>query len=420
LIYGLTLPTLSLYQMSGGDSWWYLNYGAALVGARPVLEQNYVLSTIQTPPLYLLFVGLPQHVLSSEASIIFVRIIQSLLSVATAYIVGTLTTRLGGGVAGVISFGVLLFAPVFILESGQITTETLYMFLLASALTLYVSSIPASKRQMSLRVVAVAGGLFGLATMTRAVLLFFPLGLVIHLFLIQQSRRALVCSGVLLLMYGLIVSTWTIYNRVVLDRWVIAGEGFAGLFYSGVVGWDGPQALDQRLAQDSGGSVIDTSGQTRQNQYLDAASTVISRDLPAYLQRRLSELARAYLQPHGTVLFPGESLRELAARWLNEDRTLPGLLAVLQGDAFGPKLIIYVFHYVGLVLGLLGMWTIRHQWRQTLPLIGLVAYVTLVHLLLLALPRYIFPTLIVWWVFAAIWLAQRLPSSARQVFSIQD
>jgi hypothetical protein len=37
-----------------------------------------------------------------------------------------------------------------------------------------------------------------------------------------------------------------------------------------------------------------------------------------------------------------------------------------------------------------------------LPLAGFILYTTLVHLALQAIPRYIFPTEVFWWVFAAV------------------
>ena len=42
-------------------------------------------------------------------------------------------------------------------------------------------------------------------------------------------------------------------------------------------------------------------------------------------------------------------------------------------------------------MGLIGMILTRKSWRLTLPLIGFVAYTTLIHFIVLALPRYIFP-----------------------------
>ena len=59
------------------------------------------------------------------------------------------------------------------------------------------------------------------------------------------------------------------------------------------------------------------------------------------------------------------------------------MLALTRGDFFWPKLALYVLHYTALLAGLVGMWLYRRRWQIALPLIGLIVYVTLVHLALL-------------------------------------
>jgi hypothetical protein len=188
---------------------------------------------------------------------------------------------------------------------------------------------------------------------------------------------------------------------------VIGAEGLAAFLYIGATDWDDPAGVDARLAEDaSAAPEIDASLDERQEAYVDAAGNVIGRDPAGYLRRRFGELAESYLQPYGTVFFPGESLREIGVTWLRENRSPGGLLRLMRGDAFIPKLSIYIFHYAGLIFGLIGMWLSRQRWRVGLPLMGYILYTTLVHLVLLALPRYIFPTAVFWWAFAAAALVQ--------------
>ena len=115
----------------------------------------------------------------------------------------------------------------------------------------------------------------------------------------------------------------------------------------------------------------------------------------------VSELAEAYLQPYGTTFFQGASLREQAVDWLQTDRSAGGLVALTQGEAFWQKLALYLFHYTALVAGLVGIWRTRRRWQVGLPMLGVIAYFTLVHLVLYAQPRYLFPMEVFWWVFAA-------------------
>ena len=94
--------------------------------------------------------------------------------------------------------------------------------------------------------------------------------------------------------------------------------------------------------------------------------------------------------------------------------SVSGLIALTQGDYFWPKLALYGLHYAALLAGLAGMWLYRRGWPSALPLIGFIIYVTLVHLALLALPRYLFPTELFWWIFAAAALERLLSRLMRR------
>lgn len=392
--YALSQDALSPYTSTSADGFWYLNSGLQLVSGEDFLH-------LPTAPVYMILVGIPQQILSREGAVIAIRIVQAVLSAATCYFAYRLALQLTGlPRAGLIAAGVLAISPVFIIEAAQVATETLYLFLVAAALTVYVSAI--DRKDGGWRALLVVAALFGVATLTRAVSLAFPLGLAIHLLMIYGWRRGVRRAFVLLLTYMLVVSTWTIYNAVRFERWIIGAEGLAAFIYIGASGYTSPQDVDARLSQDAEAEIPDdASYEERQEAYLDAASNVIGSDPLGYIQRRVSELANAFLQPHGTAFFPGESLRELLLTWAREDRSVSGLLALTQADAFWPKLVIYIFHYAGFIGGLAGMWLYRHRWRLALPLIGFIIYTSLVHLILLALPRYIFPTALCWWVFAA-------------------
>ena len=88
----------------------------------------------------------------------------------------------------------------------------------------------------------------------------------------------------------------------------------------------------------------------------------------------------------------------------DNDPLFAGFLALVQTEGFFIKLIIWGFHYGGILLGLIGMWLSRKSWRLTLPLIGFVGYTTLIHFVLLALPRYIFPVEVPLLIFSAVTL----------------
>ncbi len=404
-LYGMGLDTQLPYTGTGGDTRWYLEYGKLLVSGGET-------GPLTPPPLFLIFVGIPQLVLSPEAAIYTIRVLQVLFSTAICYFAYRTGRAIGGERSGLVAAAFLGFNPIFIMESGQITSETLFLFFLSAALAVYVETV--KREPPLLRNFALAGVLLALATLTRASLLAFPIGILIHLFMAYKPARAARYGITLLVVVALVLSTWTIYYKLRWDRWIIAGEGLAGFLYLGTVGWEGPFATDDALQEQVSPDAADAP---REEQYIDAASNIISGDIGGYLSRRLSEWAGAYLTPHGVPWFPGESLRELGLTWLRDDFTLEGLVRLLQGDAFVPKLAFYIVHYTGIILGLLGMVATRKQWRLTLPLIGFIAYVTLMHFVLYALPRYIFPATLCYWIFAALWVGGRLSSRSNTVES---
>jgi Dolichyl-phosphate-mannose-protein mannosyltransferase len=454
VIYGLSQDHAEPYGNTGGDSTWYLANGYALAtgfergnlegygaGQYPISLQN-----LPTPPLYLLMIGSAQRIFAHETAIIAIRLMQAIMSAATCYFAYRLAATIANDEgAGLITANVLAISPAFVMESAQIATETLYIFLVAGGLWLYVrhncisleqcdsltpppNPLPASQREgqpqfqvplhamgrdlgrgymiQNIGRLIFVGIILGLATLTRAVLLLFPLGLALHLLMVYGLRKGLRQALILLIVYALTVSTWTVYNLLRWDRWVIAGEGFAAFLYIGAsdAGWQGPAAVDQSLGENLPDDPAD-----QQERYTEGAQQIISRDPLGYVRRRVSELVEAYLQPHGTLFFSGESLRELALGWLRDDRSISGLFEITRGEAFWPKLSLYIFHYVGFIAGLIGMWLSRRQWRVTLPLIGFIAYTTLIHLVLTALPRYLFPNDVFWWIFAgvALWSAMK-------------
>lgn len=429
LAYGLPQARLELYQReSGGDSWWYLEYGRLLVtGQEPASPPS--------GPLYLLWVGFPQHFFPPDAAITFIRLLQSLIATVTCGLVYHLAWTVSGNQhCGLLAAGVLAISPAFVIESFQITTETLYLFLLVAGLWLYVVQITVQRDNHPPRrpyfMIALVGLLFGLATLTRAVLLAFPLGIAIHLVMTSGWRAGLKRAAVLVTVYALVISTWTIYNKVKWNQWVVGAQGFAAFLYLGAsdAGWQGPELVDASLGiTTQGNSPTDPNAQ--QQVYQNNALQAITSDLAGWLSLRAGKLTAAYLQPHGTIFFGGESLKDLAINWFANDRSVAGLLRLAEGDAFWAKLAVYGFHFVGILAGLAGLWLTRRNWRLTLPLAGFLLYTSIVHFILDAIPRYLFPVDLVLWIFAsaalvAFWqrahLLYRRPSAVEERIGIAE
>ena len=256
LVFVLAQDPLAPYASQGSDSGWYLGTAYAIVTNTPPVGTASDGAHLTPPPLYFLVIGLPQVIFSPAAAIIAVRVLQAILSTATAYFAYRMAWRLTDRTsAGLIAAGALALNPAFIIESAQILTETLFIFLIAAALCLVVECIAnpvgahdaPPRQRRTLWLLVGAGICFGLAALTRAVLLGFPFGLAILLLLIWRGgwKRA----ALLLIVYALVVSTWTIYSMARWNRFVIAGAGLDAFLYLGATGWTSPQQVDQQLAQ---------------------------------------------------------------------------------------------------------------------------------------------------------------------------
>jgi len=387
-------------RFEGGDTNWYMQNG------RDLVTTGKTAGPLQTPPLYLLLTGIVQVLVPggpsegrayNDAEMQTMRTLQSVLGAALVASAVMLGRRLFSARVGVWTGAVLAISPALIVESGNLITETVFLAFIFAGLAIYAVALD-TRRAVHY---AAAGALLALATLTRAVFLLFPLLLIAHLRLARHrgwARPALV----LLISYAALVSTWTVYNLAVWQRLVIGGDGLLGFVYQGATGKASPREVDERLG------IAPEQDDRRDEVLRERVREHILDDPAGWAAHRLKELVGAILQPHNTVYFKGESIRDAAADWLRHDRSFAGLRDLTHIESFWPKLSLYVFHYAGLISGVAGMIGARRRWRALLPLYGLIAYFAGIHLVLLALPRYLFPTYPALWLFGVAWLISRL------------
>lgn len=379
--YLVTLEPLNTYS-GGGDGSWYLQVGRDLLGT-----VDYRNIPIPVAPLYLIIVGLPQHLFSQSGAIIAIWIVQLLVSIATCFFVYRIAALLAKDWrVGIVACAAFVFSIAAIIEVGNILTETLYIFFIMLGLWLYSEGFIAGETTWLRRslIIAHVGLSLGLAILTRPIVLLFPFGIVIHMLLIRQWRYV----PIFLSACAFITLSWTAYTSLYYNWTSIGSNQLMPTIWRGASENDGsPQENDELL-----------NGQTHAEQ----AGEIISSNPLGYVQRRINELLAAYLQPHGTVHFGRQSLKTMTSEWLNTGLSIEGLGKLLRGEGFWPKILIYIWHYTSLIGGIIGMWLTRRNWRISLALIGFIAYTSLVHIITLALPRYIFPTYPIWWIFASV------------------
>lgn len=422
--YSFSQDPLAAYDRAqGDDQWWYLEYSY-----RQVTDIH--MEPLSSAPLYLLWIGSVRYVLQpasdetvmliapegggldiesvpgqpNAATVRVIWLVQALMSTATCYFAYRTARAISDEVrVGLVAAGVLALSLAMVISAAQIMTETTYIFLLSAGLMLVVEQ-GAGLRGPSVRVMALVGLLIGLASLTRAALLLFPVGLLIHAGLVSLwTRRTgqaprFRWDGVvaMLTVYVLLHGLWTGWYYWRWNEVVIGAKGMSAFFYLGTQNdWNGPEDTDNALGATPQNPINDAD-------YIDGAQQAIRANPTRYALGRVSNLARTYAQPYGTVQFAGPSLKALVRDWADDDRTLSGLLALTTQDGFFPKLMLYITHMGGIGLGLVGMVMSVRRWPAALPIAGFIAYVTLIHLVLLALPRYLFPTLPFWWVFGSV------------------
>lgn len=370
---------------NGGDAQFYLQVGRDLAAG-----YDYSQIPIPVAPLYLLVLGLPQRVLSVDQTILLVQIGQALMMTGATYIAYRLAFALTQNrrMALVTLIG-LATSIAFLTESAVLLTETFYICFVLAGMWVYVGGFmseahPPLRRGLML---ALSGIFFGLAALTRPVVLLFPVGIAIHMILLKRQRLI----PVLLAAYLFMALSWTAYTSLHYEWTVVGSNQFIPAVWRGAVEGDtSPQINDQILGEDT---------------YIEQTNDIIRANPVSYISLRSRELAGSYWQPHGTVIWGDSvSIRALAVAWMQDGYSAQGLWRLVTAEAFLVKLLIYIWHYIALIGGIVGMWLTRDRWQISLVFIGFIAYTTLLHFVSLAIPRYLFPTYPFFWIFAGVTL----------------
>jgi 4-amino-4-deoxy-L-arabinose transferase-like glycosyltransferase len=437
LAVALSSDPLAEYTQGGGDTGWYLANGEGLLSGNDKGISSfgvpYLISQIPTPPLYLMFVGVWQKLASPENAIAFIRVTQAFLSmgmVLAASRIAWLLTRNQWGMW--LTLLALTFDPAHILEPRNITTETLYTTLILVGLWVYAEKIVGTPQGVSAPTTIVGkplavslsstkqdaassvptsallvGLLLGLATLTRAVGILFPLALVVHFLWVhrQHRRQALKISALLLFTYTATIGIWTVYNLAAYNRFVIVSNQFMPAVWRGAVNNDGsPQENDTLLlpTPDPTNACTENCGvQVPTSTYVEQTANTITSNPLSYLTNRLRELANAILLPYATTYLGGESLRDLFVFWVQSGFSGEGLSRLVNGDDFWLKLLIYIWQFTGYGLAIVGAWRTRYNFRVMGAPLSFIVYTIAIHVILLALPRYIFPILPCCWILAS-------------------
>lgn len=368
-------------KLVGGDGPVYLSVGQA-IARKETLLMILAQGLIAVGPAYPAYLAVWYWLLPVEAVVLAARLGQAVMDTAMCGLVFDLGRRVFDQRVGLVAALAIAVDLRFITQAGAINTETLFILFLVAGVWSFiiVRSTPAIWRFIG------ANALLLLAAFTRAIAL--PLSLIFDVMLMspkptmaQFKRLALISLVVIAVVGG-----WALRVYLTTGQFVLVSVGLDSNFWMGSRSdgqWHGIAAFEaerkELQARYGGGDA-----------YVEDALRTIAADPVAYVRLLFTKVIGAYAQPHGTVAFSGESLKELTVAVLRGKLSLSELI---NGTAFWPKLYIYIFHFTSLVGGILGLWLARRNWLKVLPLVIPIVYLTIVYTLLTIIPRYIFPAM---------------------------
>lgn len=366
-------------RLQGGDGPYYLDTGRALLGKGKLLWTD----MLTIGPVYPAYLAIFFKFLPNETSVVqAARVGQALIDTLTCLVAFDLGRRLFGARAGLVAAFLLAIDLRFIRQVGDISTEVIFIFFLVASSWGFVVARQ-SQQPLGWRAVG-AAGLGVLAAFTRAIALPLPILLTGSLLLPKPNRGQVLTVAAIVGVVVLGVAGWSIRQHQVTGQWVIMSDGFGGNFWMGSRSdgqWHGYIEFQKEI------DALKVRYNGRLAYMEDAFKTIADSPL-GYLKLLASKGASAYLQPYGTFAFSGESLKDLGVQLLQGQLSLGELVT---GDSFWPKLYIYIFHFVGLIAGLVGLWLSRREWLKVLPVSLPIVYISLAYLILTIIPRYLFP-----------------------------
>lgn len=394
-------------QSHAGDTAYYVGLSRELhrLGLCPPSQEAAGMSTGPLYPVFLapFFNWIPDRLTQIMAA----RTAQAVVDVATVYFLHRIAKVLFGERTSHIVLILQALDPRYILQAALITTETLYIALFAGFMWAYLAAI----KQEAPRRYFGAGLLLGLATLTRPIPLLFPVVLAFHAGVIRRKYpRSWAGFWSLMLGMTLLAGTWIARNIYVSGGEVIPITDTAAnhlWMSSREEGGDlGGEAYERAREEDL--EMTSDHAYTGSSYLTGATQNILSNPFD-WLGRMGIDVVEALLQPYGTsVLIPpgGPGLRALTLDALRGETPFS---VVWQTQGFWHRLIIYIFHYVTLIGGIIGIILSCRQWRETLPIMGWIIYSVAVVAPLLIEPRYVFPVMPYLMILAASSMANERP-----------
>lgn len=344
----------------GGDSPAYLAIAKNLFFHHSFSE-TYGVPTASRPPLYPFFIAAFGWTDGVQVSAVLGA--QIVLGAATVVLVYLIASERFSHTVALVAALIMTLAPMTNKYTAVILTETLFTFLI----TLSVFFWGKNK--------AVAAGLaFGLAALTRPIIIPFVCGLLL-LSLLPRWRPHRRTYGIILIVMLAVSSVWIVRNAIVFEKFILiqsVGYGinlFGGTIETPMLNENWPKALSEFAAAEEAVS----SETERDRMFFRKAIKRIKSDPVHYLKVRLKQYPRLFLDTGGY----------LDDRWITKWVFVAGNIIVLLLAIFGifteRKRLVALSHIILFPIFLslihLPMWIESRYSLPIMPLIVILATV---------------------------------------------
>lgn len=362
----LNLP-LEFIQKWESDAGVYRSIAVNLINTH-TYGREVGIADAQDPPLYPFFLALIYKLFGAgKTAIIVIRLVQSFLGVLTCLLVYLIATRIFNQKIGILSSLIVAVHPAIIAYTGLHLTETLFTFLLSLFILYFIKSY--FVYSISTKDTFLCGLFWSLTVLDREELLLFPPFIILGLFWIGKGFKGVAKYAIVFLAGALIIlSPWITRNYINFHEFVPVTKGGGEVLYvSNYLNpgekWTPDGERFHRILQDA--KINMPSSYVKET--IKNLRYMLRYRSFEYLDMLCEKFKELWLHPSGLYQIPIKSL----------------------------KITYFLIHYLLLCLcgiGIINSFALKNQ--KNIPLILLLVYVTIFHVLILfPLARYMLPFL---------------------------
>lgn len=326
-----------------------------LISKKSFLEPTGEPTSIR-PPIYPIFLAFIYLIFGFNYKAVF--IVQSVISSLTNVILFLLCSNFISLKVGMISSFVSVIWPPFVVYSGIICSETLYIFLLLTFLFFFLKENKKTWQNLAL------GILLGVINLTRSTIVFYTIFLIFYNLFFGISTRKVKEIIIITVVSFVVLLPWTIRNYLVFGRFLLINTAAGELFWSGTyLKWDGVCKHDRDEDFFKKFGSIENPIDRDKEMFKEGIKNIINNP-KGFIKLSVKKFFRFWFKPAGYEILKGKYI--LFAR-------------------------IYFFVYIFLVLLCWGYLIKITKDKILHPLFVLILYFTIMHNLLAPIPRYRLP-----------------------------